>query len=123
MSEKILNVVIKLRRETEEFYDKVKDTFIPVNGEVCLVDSINYGLRTKVGDGTKKYSALPFTDEVLRNLVSDSSKPAFYFEGTTGADLSFIPTSTVADLNTAYEANRPCYCFKIWHFFYRNKAV
>ena len=24
MSEKILNVVIKLRRETEEFYDKVK---------------------------------------------------------------------------------------------------
>ena len=43
MSEKILNVVIKLRRETEEFYDKVKDTFIPLNGEVCLVDSINNG--------------------------------------------------------------------------------
>lgn len=62
MSEKILNVVIKLRRETEEFYDKVKDTFIPLNGEVCLVDSINYGLRAKVGDGETLWKDLPYSD-------------------------------------------------------------
>lgn len=62
MSEKILNVVIKLRRETEEFYDKVKDTFIPLNGEVCLVDSVNYGLRTKVGDGKTVWKDLPYSD-------------------------------------------------------------
>lgn len=62
MGEKILNVVIKLRRETEEFYDKVKDTFIPLNGEVCLVDSINYGLRVKVGDGKTLWKDLPYSD-------------------------------------------------------------
>ena len=62
MSEKILNVVIKLRRETEEFYDKVKDTFIPLNGEVCLVESINYGLRDKVGDGKTLWKDLPYSD-------------------------------------------------------------
>lgn len=62
MSEKILNVVIKLRRETEKFYDKVKDIFIPLNGEVCLVDSINYGLRAKVGDGKTLWKDLPYSD-------------------------------------------------------------
>lgn len=77
---------------------------------MVFVDTNAGEIRTKVGDGTKKYSALPFTDEVLRNLISDSSKPAFYFEGTIGVNFTFTPTTTVADLNAAYEANRPCYC-------------
>ena len=102
------NVRIQLKRDTDANW-RAKDPKL-LAGEMVFVDTNAGEIRTKVGDGTKKYSALPFTDEVLRNLVSDSSKPAFYFEGTTGVNFSFIPTSTVADLNTAYEANRPCYC-------------
>ena len=102
------NVRIQLKRDTDANW-RAKDPKL-LAGEMVFVDTNAGEVRTKVGDGTKKYSALPFTDEVLRNLVSDSSKPAFYFEGTTGVNLSFIPTSTVADLNTAYEAGRPCFC-------------
>lgn len=102
------NVRIQLKRDTDANW-RAKDPKL-LAGEMVFVDTNAGEVRTKVGDGIKKYSALPFTDEVLRNLVSDSSKPAFYFQGTTGVNLSFIPTSTVADLNTAYEAGRPCFC-------------
>lgn len=102
------NVRVKLKRDTDANW-RAKDPKL-LAGEMVFVDTNAGEVRTKVGDGTKKYSALPFTDEVLRNLVSDSSKPAFYFEGSTDGNFGFIPTTTVADLNAAYEANRPCYC-------------
>lgn len=102
------NVRIQLKRDTDANW-RAKDPQL-LAGEMVFVDTNAGEVRTKVGDGTKKYSALPFTDEVLRNLVSDSSKPAFYFEGSIGENFSFTPTTTVADLNAAYEANRPCYC-------------
>lgn len=102
------NVRVKLKRDTDANW-RAKDPKL-LAGEMVFVDTNAGEVRTKVGDGTKKYSALPFTDEVLRNLVSDSSKPAFYFEGSIGENFSFTPTTTVTDLNAAYEANRPCYC-------------
>ena len=102
------NVRIQLKRDTDANW-RAKDPQL-LAGEMVFVDTNAGEVRTKVGDGTKKYSALPFTDEVLRNLVSDSSKPAFYFEGSIGDNFSFTPTTTVADLNAAYEANRSCYC-------------
>ena len=102
------NVRIQLKRDTDANW-RAKDPQL-LAGEMVFVDTNAGEVRTKVGDGTKKYSALPFTDEVLRNLVSDSSKPAFYFQGSMGTNYSFIPTTTIADLNAAYEANRPCYC-------------
>lgn len=102
------NVRIQLKRDTDANW-RAKDPKL-LAGEMVFVDTNAGEVRTKVGDGTKKYSALPFTDEVLRNLVSDSSKPAFYFEGSIGENFSFTPTTTVADLNAAYEADRPCYC-------------
>lgn len=101
------NVRIQLKRDTDANW-RAKDPQL-LAGEVVFVDTNAGEVRTKVGDGTKKYSALPFMDEVLRNLISDSSKPVFYFQGEVGG-ASFLPTSTVADLNTAYEANRPCFC-------------
>lgn len=101
------NVRIQLKRDTDVNW-RAKDPQL-LAGEVVFVDTNAGEVRTKVGDGTKKYSALPFTDEVLRNLISDSSKPAFYFQGEVNGS-RFLPTSAVADLNTAYEANRPCFC-------------
>lgn len=102
------NVRIQLKRDTDANW-RAKDPQL-LAGEVVFVDTNAGEVRTKVGDGTKKYSALPFMDEVLRNLISDNSKPAFYFEGTFSDNLTFTPTSAVADLNTAYEEGRPCFC-------------
>lgn len=60
---KLVNSVIKLRRDNDYNYDKVKDTFIPFRGEVCLIDTDNYGLRIKIGDGVSSYNQLNFLDQ------------------------------------------------------------
>jgi hypothetical protein len=37
------------------------------------VDTASGELRAKIGNGTKRYNELPFTDEILKNLVSEKS--------------------------------------------------
>ena len=65
----VLNVTIQLRRDNEYNYEKVKDSFVPANGEVVLVDTAQNGLRSKVGNGVNTYAQLQFTDEDIRNTV------------------------------------------------------
>ena len=60
---------IQLRRDNDYNFERIKDTFIPANGEVVLVDTANNGLRAKVGDGYSTYGQLLFADEDLRNMV------------------------------------------------------
>lgn len=75
------NSIIALRRDNDYNYKKIEDTFIPVNGEVCLVDVAGYGLRTKVGDGISTFAQLPYTDEtILQNINSLIVKGYFYQE-------------------------------------------
>ena len=47
----ILNATIQLRRDNDYNFERVKNTFIPANGQVVLVDTAQGGLRAKVGDG------------------------------------------------------------------------
>ena len=74
-----INAIIQLRRDNETNFNKVKDSFVPANGEVVLVDTRN-GLRAKVGTGTISYANLPFTDVVARNAVTNGylDKGVFY---------------------------------------------
>lgn len=65
----ILNAVIQLRRDNDYNFEKVKNSFVPANGEVVLVDTAKDGLRAKVGNGYNTYAQLPFTDADLRNTV------------------------------------------------------
>lgn len=62
MGDTTLSVVLKLRRDSEDNYNKVKDSFIPASGEVCLVDTQEYGLRSKIGDGVTSYGELDYVD-------------------------------------------------------------
>lgn len=64
------NVRIQLKRDTDANW-RAKDPQL-LAGEVVFVDTNAGEVRTKVGDGAKKYSALPFMDEVLRNLISNT---------------------------------------------------
>lgn len=66
---KHINAVIQLRRDNDYNFEAVKNTFIPANGEVVLVDTAKDGLRAKVGDGYSTYAQLNFTDADLRNAV------------------------------------------------------
>lgn len=66
---KTINAIIQLRRDNEYNFEAVKNTFIPANGEVVLVDTAKNGLRAKVGNGVNTYAQLQFTDEDIRNAV------------------------------------------------------
>lgn len=65
MKELKINSVFKLRRDNDYNYDKVKDKWVPADGELFLVDTARNGLRAKVGDGKSTYGQLPFADEGL----------------------------------------------------------
>ena len=66
---KTIEAVLQLRRDNDFNFDRIKDTFIPANGEVVLVDTAKDGLRAKVGNGYSTYAELNFTDADLRNAV------------------------------------------------------
>ena len=66
---KTINAIIQLRRDNEYNFEAVKNTFVPANGEVVLVDTAKDGLRAKVGNGYSTYAELDFTDADLRNAV------------------------------------------------------
>ena len=53
-----INAVIRLRRDNDYNFESIKDTFVPANGEVILVDTATTGLRAKVGDGYSTYAQL-----------------------------------------------------------------
>lgn len=61
MGDITLKTRIQLRNDTESNWKLVKDTFIPLSGEVCITnDGENKG-RFKVGDGTSKWGELPYS--------------------------------------------------------------
>ena len=77
------NVRIQLKRDTDANW-RAKDPQL-LAGEVVFVDTNAGEVRTKVGDGTKRYSALPFMDEALRNLISN---PEHLFKVRAVCDLT-----------------------------------
>lgn len=82
MSQKTFNAVIKLRRDNDYNYELVKDTFIPLKGEVCVVDDARYGVRAKVGNGVSTYAQLTFADTYTSDRVVEKGyliSGDFYF--------------------------------------------
>lgn len=47
-----------------------KNNPVILNGEIILVDTAEGELRAKIGDGTKTYTQLPFSDEALKSLIN-----------------------------------------------------
>ena len=61
----VMKTIIKIRRNNLNNYEKYKDSFIPKNGELCLVDTPNTGLRVKCGDGVSTFSELDYADTIV----------------------------------------------------------
>lgn len=61
------NTRIKFKRDTSSNWTNKNPVIL--NGEIILVDTDSGELRVKVGDGSKTYTQLPFSDEVIRNLI------------------------------------------------------
>lgn len=82
--------VIKLRRDNYFNYEKIKDTFVPANGEICLVDTARDGLRAICGDGVHTFGELDYIGELLVR--------GYYYNGnfyTDGSHSESIVGSTI----------------------------
>ena len=58
-----------MKRDTSANW--TKENPIILEGEEIFVDTCKGELRSKVGDGKKRYNDLPFTDEKLRSMIND----------------------------------------------------
>lgn len=74
MAEKHMNAVLRLRRDRSFAYERLQ-SFIPRDGEVCIVDTSREGIRIKIGDGMTQYKQLPYVDFgiVLRGYLHEGS--------------------------------------------------
>lgn len=114
-----INVSIQLRRDNDYNYNRVRDTFIPANGEPILVDTAKDGLRLKIGDGVRTYSQLNFIDSLIvygylhgesfysdflctnlidpyinRLYVNRNNSKVYYYDGTSFIPVDGSPTAT-----------------------------
>ena len=89
MSVNTLNVRFKLKRDNDYNYEKVKDTFIPLSGEVCLVDVAGYGLRTKVGDGLSTFAQLPYADEPILQSIDNVIVKGYLYQEKFYSDIEY----------------------------------
>lgn len=76
----MINAVLRLRRDNDYNYAKIKDTFIPANGEICLVDTARYGLRAVCGDGVSTFGQLEYIGESLEQGYYDNTANNFYVD-------------------------------------------
>lgn len=99
---KTIEASIRLRRDNDFNFEKIKDTFIPLNGEVVLVDTATTGLRAKVGDGISTYAQLPFTDADLRNAALQGyySDENFYQDNTLATPFPKMVNKVYIDKTT-----------------------
>lgn len=74
---------IKLRKDIEANYDLVRNSFIPENGEVCIVD-MNGTLKFKVGDGLHYFGSLPYIES-----GNDVVGQYYYFNGKFYTDSTY----------------------------------
>ena len=97
---KLINTTIKLRRDNDYNYSRVADSFIPMKGEPVLVDTEQYGLRFKIGDGVTPYGALAYTDDnnnvVLLGYYLNSK---FYTDSTYTVELEKSESKLYIDKN------------------------
>lgn len=86
---------IQNKRDTSANW--TKNNPIILNGEIILVDTAEGELRAKIGDGTKTYKQLPFSDEALKSLINtvaqNAEKNVIVGIQKNGTDIS-VNTST-----------------------------
>ena len=78
----MINAVLRLRRDNDFNYEKIKDTFIPANGEICLVDTAREGLRAVCGDGKSPFANLSFMNDLIQK--------GYYKDGTFYKDSTYV---------------------------------
>ena len=99
MANKTFNTRIKNKRDTSANWTS-KDPVL-LDGELIIVDTASGETRFKIGDGTKKYSQLPFQDEILRNSKADVSAGVYTAAASSTDGIAYTATVPGIDSLTA----------------------
>ena len=99
MAIKTFEVVFKLRRDNDYNYEKVKDSFITENGEICLVDTAKQGLCVIVGDGVSTYGSLEYENTIFQRV--------YFIGGKIFKDADGIQEITPNENKIYIDANNP----------------
>lgn len=95
----MINAILRLRRDNEFNYNKIKDSFIPANGEICLVDTARNGLRAVCGDGRTPFGELEFMDNFIQKGYYKDG--LFYKDYESTMQIPGAENKLFIDLNTS----------------------
>lgn len=118
---------VRLWEDSDVNFESIKDTLIPLQGELLIVTFDNGDIRFKVGDGKTTYANLKFSDQVLRDQVNGIIVKGYFYEGEFYVDEKHvvkivpavnklfidIPTSNLyqySDLDGEYHLVVNCTC-------------
>ena len=94
----MINAVLRLRRDNDYNYAKIKDTFIPANGEICLVDTAREGLRAVCGDGVHTFGQLAYIGELI--VKGYYRNGVFYTDASFTEEIIGAATKIYIDIST-----------------------
>lgn len=97
MAEKLLKTRLRLKYDTFANWEKVKTTFVPLKGEVCLIEVPNnvdpihnaHSILFKVGDGTTAFGDLQYGSALAADVYSWAKASGITVSGNDAAG-SFI---------------------------------
>lgn len=99
MANKTFNARVKNKRDTSANWTTQDPVLL--NGEIIAVDTASGETRFKIGDGTKKYSQLPFQDEILRNIIDQrATLDAGVYTATASSTDGIAYTATVPGIES-----------------------
>lgn len=95
MAEKLLKTRLRLKYDTFANWEKVKTTFVPLKGEVCLIEVPNNvdpihnapSILFKVGDGTTAFGDLKYGSALAADVYAwakAANKPSYSWSEITG---------------------------------------
>ena len=93
MAEKLIKTRLKLKYDTFANWEKVKTTFVPLKGEICLIEVPNNvdpihnapSIVFKVGDGTKTFGELNFGSALAADVYSWAKASGITVSGNDAA--------------------------------------
>lgn len=95
----MINAIIRLRRDNDYNYAKIKDSFVPANGEICLVDTAREGLRAVCGDGVSTFGKLKYLNDFIQ--YGYYNEDIFYEDVEHSIEITAYTTRLYVDLKTS----------------------
>lgn len=98
MATSTFNARVRMKRDTSSNW--TTNNPILLDGEIIVVDTASGDVRFKVGDGTSRYTALPFLDESIDIPSASSSTPLMDGTATVGTATTYARADHVHPSDT-----------------------